>query len=85
MAGRPAKKDPSANVLRFEEAVEALETIIEEIEEGRIGLEESISAYQRGMSLLARCREVLDQAEQQIERLTAPGSAEGDSGQSTES
>jgi exodeoxyribonuclease VII small subunit len=54
----------------FEQAVQALEKIIERIESGEIGLEQSITEYERGVALIKRCREVLDRAEQRVEELT---------------
>ncbi len=53
----------------FEEALEQLETIAEQIEQGKIGLEESIAQYEKGMSLIKHCREVLTKAEHRIEGL----------------
>ena len=50
--------------LPFEEALQALESIIAQIEQGQIGLEASMAAYQRGDQLVRRCKAVLDDAEQ---------------------
>jgi len=47
-----------------------VEAIIERIEGGEIGLEESIASYERGVELLRRCRAALEQAEQRVEDLT---------------
>ncbi len=55
--------------LTFEEALEQLETIAERIEQGKIGLEESINQYERGMALVKQCRDILAKAELKIERL----------------
>jgi len=52
--------------LRFEDAAEALESIIDRLEEGDIPLEESLEAYDRGRALLARCRSILDRAAERI-------------------
>jgi exodeoxyribonuclease VII small subunit len=62
--------EPAPGQMRYEQAVEELESIIERIEKGEIGLEESLTAYKRGSSLIKRCREILDSAEQQVEQLT---------------
>ncbi|MFQ5491644.1 MAG: exodeoxyribonuclease VII small subunit [Phycisphaerae bacterium] len=59
-----AKKQPS-----FEEALQRLEAIAEQIERGEIGLEDSIRKYEEGMKLLDTCRNILNQAEQRISRL----------------
>lgn len=56
---------------RFEEAVEQLEQIIEQIESGEVGLEESLLRYEQGMKLIARCQAILNKAQQRIAELTA--------------
>lgn len=53
----------------FEEALEQLETIAERIEQGKIGLEESIAQYEEGMVLIKHCREILSKAEHKIQKL----------------
>lgn len=71
---------------RFEEAVEQLESILERIESGEIGLEESLAEYERGMKLIQHCRAILGRAEQRIRELTPAETAEGDpSGGASES
>ena len=55
--------------LAFEEALKELEAIAEQIEQGKIGLEESISKYERGMILVKHCREILSKAEHRIQQL----------------
>ena len=55
--------------LTFEEALKQLETIAEQIEQGKIGLEESISQYERGMALVKQCRSILSKAEHKIQQL----------------
>lgn len=57
--------------VRFEDAIEQLESIISNIESGEVGLEECIEQYERGAKLITRCREVLDKAQQRIAELTA--------------
>jgi len=59
-----AKKKPS-----FEEALKQLEKIVTEVEEGKIGLEESVDKYEQGMKLVQQCRAILDQAEKRIETI----------------
>ena len=59
-----AKKKPS-----FEEALQRLESLAEEIEQGKIGLEESISRYEEGMGLIKHCRAILAKAELRIQKL----------------
>jgi len=52
--------------LRFEDAAEALETIIDRLERGDVPLEDSLEAWERGRALLGRCREILDQAAERV-------------------
>ena len=61
--------DQPVDELSFEDAVDALETIITRIERGEIGLEASLLERQRGEALIRRCRSILDHAEQEITRL----------------
>ena len=69
-----AKKDEKE--LSFEQALKKLEKITEQIEQGEIGLEESITRYEEGMKLVARCRDALNKAEQRIQELSPTPSGE---------
>ncbi len=60
-----AKKPP-----KFEEALARLEQIVEAIEQGKVGLEESLVRYAEGMELIRHCRGILGEAEKKIEILT---------------
>ena len=60
---KPGKK------LKFEQAMERLDAIVEAMESGEIGIEESIAKYEEAMGLAAHCREILDQAEQRIRKI----------------
>ena len=56
------KKNPSGISLSFEEALGELEAIVQSLEEGKVGLEESLALYEKGAKLLkqigrASCRE----------------------------
>ena len=52
--------------LTFELALAELEKIVRELEDGQIGLEESLAHYEKGVTLLKRCYSQLQQAEQRI-------------------
>ena len=54
----------------FERAIEELETIVKRLEEGKVPLEESVTIYERGEALKARCEELLRQAEARVEKIT---------------
>jgi len=55
----------------FEQALAKLEQIVEQIEDGKIGLAESITRYEEGMELIGYCRGVLADAELKIQKLAA--------------
>jgi len=57
--------------LSFEQSLEQLEAIVERIESGEVGLEESLAEYESGAKLVKRCRAILDKAEKRIAELTA--------------
>ncbi len=70
MAGnRSEKEEPAEKELTFEEAQAQLESIVAAIEQGKIGLEESVSQYEKGMKLIRRCRSILADAEAKIQQL----------------
>lgn len=55
----------------FEAALEGLEEIVGRLEDGSLGLDESLSEFEQGMKLLKQCHGLLEQAEQKIEVLTS--------------
>src|SRR6478672_861654 len=61
----PAKK-PGPE-LNFESAMDRLEAIVEQMESGKMLLEELIVRYEEGMKLVKVCQERLASAEQRIE------------------
>lgn len=64
----PAKKlSPELN---FEAAMDRLEAIVEQMESGKMQLEELIVRYEEGMKLVKTCQERLASAEQRIEVIT---------------
>lgn len=66
----PPTRDPSPAQESFEDLLAQLEDIIHRVESGEVGLERSISEYERGVGLVRRCRDILSQAEQKVEELS---------------
>src|SRR5579864_809950 len=66
---------PSLENPTFEQALAELDRIVKELEEGRIGLEDSLACYENGVGLTKQCYAQLRQAEQRILLLTG---TEGD-------
>ncbi len=59
-----------AEEIKFEKALERLEKIVEELEDGNVSLEDSLKKYEEGVKLSAVCQQRLAQAEKKIEILT---------------
>ena len=60
----------------FEQALESLEAIVDQLEDGQLGLTEALARYEEGVKLLKQCYEALQKAERKIE-LLAGVDAEG--------
>ena len=58
------KKEP-----KFEEALQKLEKIVEELEGGELSLEESLKRYEDGVHLSKLCTKRLEEAKKKIELL----------------
>jgi len=59
----------------FEASLEMLQQIVNELETGSIGLEESLQRFEEGIGLLRNCYALLENAEQRIELLTGRDAA----------
>ncbi len=55
--------------LSFEEALEALEKIVTELENTELPLEKALKRFEEGIKLARRCHQLLEEAEQKIEVL----------------
>ena len=75
----PTKKAGQQDIddLTFEQAYEQLQQILEQIEQGQVGLEQSIVRYEHGMRLINRCRTILKQAEQKVLHLQQGADQQG--------
>lgn len=52
--------------INYEEAMEKLEKIADELEKGDLNLEESINKFEEGMKLSKKCNEIIENAEKKI-------------------
>ncbi|MBA62410.1 MAG: exodeoxyribonuclease VII small subunit [Planctomycetaceae bacterium] len=68
--GQPMGKKKPQQELTFEQALEGLEEIVAQLENGQLGLSEALECYQQGVGLLKHCHEALAGAERKIELLT---------------
>jgi exodeoxyribonuclease VII small subunit len=67
MASRTPKDDLPK--LDFETAMRELEELVERLEQGELPLEESLTAFERGVMLTRSCQTALQEAEQKVEIL----------------
>ncbi|MGQ0802147.1 MAG: exodeoxyribonuclease VII small subunit [Pseudomarimonas sp.] len=64
-------KPPTA-VADFERSLDELDTLVQKMERGEMTLDESLQAYERGMTLYRNCQGALEQAELRVRMLTDP-------------
>jgi exodeoxyribonuclease VII small subunit len=60
----PAKKS-----VNFEKALAELETLVQEMEQGNLSLEDSLKRFEKGISLTTECQQALQNAELKVKEL----------------
>ena len=55
--------------MSFEQALDALEKIVDDLERGDVPLDQSIRIYERGEALKAHCDRLLKAAEDKVEKI----------------
>ena len=50
----------------FEESMKKLETIVVELENGNLNLDESVKKFEEGMKIAKQCNNMLEEAEKKI-------------------
>lgn len=56
--------------MKFEDAMKRLEKIVEELEGGGLGLEESLARYEEGVELSQFCSKKLNEAQKKVQILS---------------
>lgn len=56
----------------FEKSLDELEALVARMEQGELGLDESLAAFERGVALYRSCQGALDQAELRVRKLLDP-------------
>lgn len=54
---------------QFEKSLAQLEDIVSQMESGELSLEESLTAFEKGIKLTKDCQKALDTAEQKVNKL----------------
>jgi exodeoxyribonuclease VII small subunit len=56
--------------IKFEDALQRLEQIVDQLEGGDLALDDSLKIFEEGVALARRCAKYLEEAEKRIELLT---------------
>ncbi len=70
MGKKKQKNSAASSEVTFEQALEKLEQIVTRLEDGQLGLDQSLAEYEQGMRYLKLCYDKLEHAERRIELLT---------------
>jgi exodeoxyribonuclease VII small subunit len=54
----------------FEHSLEKLEQLVEQMETGKLSLNEALDCFEKGVKLTAACQKTLKEAEQRITQVT---------------
>ncbi|MGL5094851.1 MAG: exodeoxyribonuclease VII small subunit [Planctomycetia bacterium] len=66
MASQPTASEPPVS---FETALAELQTLVADLERGDAPLEDGLRAFERGVTLIRRCRGLLEAAEERVKIL----------------
>jgi exodeoxyribonuclease VII small subunit len=65
----PKKSPKESKTLAFEESLDTLDVLVNKLEGGELSLEESLSAFEKGINLTRQCQQHLSHAEQKVSML----------------
>ncbi len=65
----PENEPVEITTLGFEPALEELESLVKEMEEGAMGLDQMVAAFERGQKLVQHCTKRLNEVERRIDQL----------------
>lgn len=72
-----SSSDTQLPVADFERALGELEGLVARMEEGELSLDDSLTAFERGIALYRQCQTALDRAELKVRQLLDPGDPDG--------
>ena len=72
-AKRAGGTPPDGEQPSFEAAMKRLETIVADMETGKLNLEDMIARFEEGQSLIAVCTAKLNEVERKVEKLVKRG------------
>ena len=56
--------------IKFEQAIQRLETIVDDLEKGELDIDKSLEIFEEGIKMSRVCSKKLNEAEAKIEKLT---------------
>ncbi len=66
------KKTETSPVAAFEQSLDELEKLVASMEQGELSLDDSLKAFERGITLFRQCQGALSEAEQRVNLLLDP-------------
>jgi exodeoxyribonuclease VII small subunit len=74
MSNAPIETPPAAGnqIAEFEKSLDELEQLVTRMEQGDLGLDESLKSFERGVALYRNCQSALEQAELRVKLLLDP-------------
>ncbi len=64
-----AEQSTTTSIADFEKSLNELESLVRDLEQGELSLEQSLGAFERGVKLTRECQQALKTAEQRVEQL----------------
>ena len=62
--------------MTYEQQLQQLETLIKQLENGDLSLDQTLAAYEQGVALIRACQQQVEQAEQRIQLLAHDANGE---------
>lgn len=69
ISASPTEQRKGIDLARFEESINQLEKIVDQLEKGDLPLEDSIKLFEEGVRLSSACKQELDEAEGKVQIL----------------
>ncbi len=55
--------------MTFEQSMEALESLVKELESGNLDLDKSLEVYERAVVLRDRCKHILEDSDRKVQKI----------------
>ncbi|HNR91208.1 MAG TPA: exodeoxyribonuclease VII small subunit [Dokdonella sp.] len=68
----PSLPSESNQIAAFEQSLDELEQLVARMEQGDMGLDDSLKSFERGIALFRSCQGALEQAELRVQQLLDP-------------